>query len=307
MLQRRSYAKRGRSVAQHSQISSLGAQRRKLAPGNLPGGLGCTNTHAVARSKDLMLVDRLIVVEQNLANTLKREKRAKENSVNSKDRLTALAQDTNLIQAALCNAEKTLDNSYSALEDLERQNTLLLERCTALEINESLIHEFCTELEAKETLLHGQIAETTTLLSHTRVNADHEIQALKKRTHQLELSKDADRKKLSRISKQYTRAIPHTLAAPHGELIAQEARLKDKQGSIRPVVRDLVRKLVADNHVGTEHISSIITNVTAAFNIIITDTISARSVSRIVLEGFFFFSRVFIVALGLRPMVRHCN
>lgn len=289
MLQRRSCSKRGRSAAQFSHISSLNVRHHELVLGGGSGTLGdsteSSRARAIAGPEDAMLVNRLKEVKQDLENSRKREKRAKEKSMNCKDKLAVLTRDNHLIQGALYNAEKTLNYSYEALEGLENQNTLLVERCTALEISESLIREFCNELQVKETQLHDQVARTATLLAQTRVNADHEIQVLRKRTHALELSKDAARKKICRISERHTRALSDTLADSKAEPVAQEMKLKDKQGSIRPVIRDLVRKLIAENHVGTEHISSIITNVTAAFNIIIVDTISARSVSRIVLEG----------------------
>ncbi|KAF8594924.1 hypothetical protein BDV93DRAFT_564910 [Ceratobasidium sp. AG-I] len=289
MLRRKSGAKRGRSSAQYSHISSLTARRRELVSGDLFNNLEDLSeqsiTPTVAGPSDPTLVDCLRNVERDLVNTQKREKRAKENSANSKDKLVALTQSEHKAQLALCDAEKSLDNSYGALEDLECQNTALLERCTALEISESLVREFCNELQAKENLLQIQVAEIAGLLAQTRVNADNEIQALRERTRTLRLNRDAARKKLSRISERHTGTIAHTPTNTYGQPIPQEMRLKDQHGAIRPIIRDLVRKLIADNHVGTEHISSVITNVTAAFNVVITDTISARSVSRIVLEG----------------------
>lgn len=74
----------------------------------------------------------------------------------------------------------------------------------------------------------------------------------------------------------------NTSAAVQGEPI--QLFLKDKSGSIRLGIRDLLQQL-ANESVSTERISTIIGYVLHAFGFTLADSVSARTVSRIVLEG----------------------
>lgn len=65
--------------------------------------------------------------------------------------------------------------------------------------------------------------------------------------------------------------------------VTDQLALKDQSGTIRLEVRDLLRQLAVEG-VGTKHIMNVITHVLNTFGFEVVDSISPRSISRVLLE-----------------------
>ncbi|KAF8594292.1 hypothetical protein BDV93DRAFT_459295 [Ceratobasidium sp. AG-I] len=75
---------------------------------------------------------------------------------------------------------------------------------------------------------------------------------------------------------------PGCLASP--EDLNNQYHLKDRTGAIRPEVRDMLRKLACEG-VSTERASDIISIIASGSGVEIVGSVSARTVSRVMLEG----------------------
>ncbi|KAG9127623.1 hypothetical protein FRC07_011506 [Ceratobasidium sp. 392] len=108
------------------------------------------------------------------------------------------------------------------------------------------------------------------------------IQQLKSRNRTLERSHDALHKRTARAPSQTARKLARS--ALEASASDNQQTLKDTRGIIKPEVRNLLRKL-ASQQVATERMVEVICCVAKSFGVSVGDSVSTRSISRIVLEG----------------------
>ncbi|KAF8596580.1 hypothetical protein BDV93DRAFT_514073 [Ceratobasidium sp. AG-I] len=148
------------------------------------------------------------------------------------------------------NRNKLLESSLGAAKTsaicLGKSLTLLREQATKRAL---LVAQNCSVIQQKDT----------------------SIRRLPTRNRFLERKSDALRKRIARRQAQKARNSP-------------SRSLKDAHGAFLPEVRDLVRQL-ASEQVSTTRIGPVIRYVAQAFGLEVVDSLSARSVSRIMLEG----------------------
>ena len=108
------------------------------------------------------------------------------------------------------------------------------------------------------------------------------IQRLQSRMRILERRGDALCKRVARKAAQ--KSYGTAVFQPNNSNIHGQRALKDGHGAFLPEIRNLIRQL-AGEQVSTERIGLVICYVAKAFGLEVIDLLSARSVSRIVLEG----------------------
>jgi hypothetical protein len=138
------------------------------------------------------------------------------------------------------------------------------------------------KLTARANRLVNQSSKDSQQLHDALIEVENlkmKIQTLQNRKKVLKRSHDAMRKKIERHRVQQNVQLAHTSQSPSNQF-----KLKYDNGVIRPEVRDMLRQLAGEG-VATERILSVIRAVTGSLGITIIDSISARSVSRTVLEG----------------------
>ncbi|KAF8600382.1 hypothetical protein BDV93DRAFT_559361 [Ceratobasidium sp. AG-I] len=159
------------------------------------------------------------------------------------------------------NRNKLLESSLGAAKTsavcLEKTLNLLREQATKRVL---LVSQNCSVIQRKDT----------------------SIRRLQTRNRFLERKSDALRKRIARRQAQKARNLSSVKQNVQNTL--SQRSLKDAHGAFLPEVRDLVRQL-ASEQVSTTRIGPVIRYVAQAFGLEVVDSLSARSVSRIMLEG----------------------
>ncbi|KAG8686957.1 hypothetical protein FRC11_008058, partial [Ceratobasidium sp. 423] len=132
----------------------------------------------------------------------------------------------------------------------------------------------------KNAIAQLSILDATTHLDSSQRKLEH----LQAQNVELEKNRKILKKQLTRAQVKLEHVNPNSESEPKASSQSHHLNLKDPSGTIRPEVRNLLRQLVGDG-VATGKIMDVIYHVVKTFNLTLTDSISARSVSRAVLEG----------------------
>ena len=236
----------------------------------------------IRASKSTKLYSTKAHICSNLLNAMKRERRAKSRISILDTKLHTLAQNSQLerqlLQSQLnCAFDdlKSVKYTLSISETRNKQLECLLEAAKTsvmcLEKGLALLRE----QTSKENLL---VAQSCSIIKRK----DTSIQRLQSRNRLLERKSDALRKRIARRQAQKARCSSSVQKNIQSAL--KQRALKDSHGAFLPEVRDLVRQL-ASEQVSTTRIGPVISYVAKAFGMVVVDSLSARSVSRIMLEG----------------------
>ncbi|KAG8738406.1 hypothetical protein FRC12_016768 [Ceratobasidium sp. 428] len=140
------------------------------------------------------------------------------------------------------------------------------------------------ELRAKITSLESQCNSSSQRFEQvTKDLQAHEntIEKLQKSKETAARKQDTMRKRISRFSKRQDHQLEDTLQNQPEPTVFN---IKNSTGTIHPEVRVMLRKLAGEN-VATERMGAIVDAIATALGITVVGTFSARSVSRIILEG----------------------
>jgi hypothetical protein len=207
---------------------------------------------------------------------------------NSEHLLADTSMELEEAHAHLGDSQLELEVSQSALEEAHEQ--LLQVEAEVLALREELqitldssmqtfqdVSAKCNHLEQLALQQNIDLGLVHVALRDTQT----ELKAVRARKAVLDSKQDAMRKRIWRQPGIRERAVNKAV----GTVAAARAQVTMKEkGVIKNEVRDLIRQL-AGIGVATQRIDSVIHDVTAAFGLTVTDNVSARSVSRLVLEG----------------------
>lgn len=266
-----------RSIAQRAQQSTLTALRMQRR-----AQMSTVGHRDLAASDGLLQLlqeqeEKLKRIQHELKYAKARENRAKRRANGFKLQpwkvvgTSTLQKAPEPSQVSHSSQENDMDNEVKRLQRTEKtlQAQIAAQACTIQQLLTKLKQVQQNEAQALQSL-----AETKVQL----YTLQKRLQRLKLRNSVLSRSHDALRKRRTR------EPTPHKLPGAPTSNLVQHLNLKDSAGVILPEVRDLVRELTVDG-VSTKHVSAVISHVLGTFGISLDDSISARSVSRIVLEG----------------------
>lgn len=166
-----------------------------------------------------------------------------------------------------CNAQ---DSAENALKILQAQ-------ANASEAEITALREHVCSLEQQVAKSSQDLVE----MSKELEEETGELAELKASQQTVYRARDAWRKRIARMNKNKPQT-PECLVSSNQQ--SQRFHLKDQAGVIRPEVRDMLRNLACEG-VSIKRASNIINIIANGLGVDISGSISARTVSRVMLEG----------------------
>lgn len=289
MSKHHAYPPKHRSAAQKAQLASAVALRMQHRATEYTSQTMCPN-HPDPRLKWMQMLrikdQKLEQKQYELTCTRRREHRAKSKAA----RLQAKLRDTAQAAASESRRAEVLLKAYAGFDQVvHKEDMLTMELQNLQETNkqqqlelaakDNTIQVLRTELEALKKQQDNNM-QAAKILAETRaklLTMQTRFQKLRWRNTILFRCYDTLRKRRARAN-----AVP--IGPPYPLCTPYPLTLKNSAGTIRTEVRGLVQQLTADG-VSTEHMQSVIKHTLDTFGFSLADSISARSVSRIVLEG----------------------
>ncbi|KDN39968.1 hypothetical protein RSAG8_08417, partial [Rhizoctonia solani AG-8 WAC10335] len=242
----------------------LANSTNESTPGQHAGS--SASLRAVGLKKEL---DR---TKRELKNSLQREKRAKRMVTRTN---AELSQVRNIAE----NAQKTVE----ALKHTEGHHIWTGNRLQC-QLQEEKLTRNHIQGQLQTTRDNNAMACLEILDTKTHLgSAQKKLEHLQAQNGQLEQSRNVLKKQLTR-ARVKLEFLDSNLESQTVASSSHHLSLKNPAGTIRPEVRNLLRQLVGDG-VATEKIMDVIYHVVKTFNLTLMDSVSARSVSRAVLEG----------------------
>ncbi|QRV88435.1 hypothetical protein RhiJN_16453 [Ceratobasidium sp. AG-Ba] len=179
--------------------------------------------------------------------------------------MTAESAKSSLIGSLECQS-----STEAGLQDVQSQADASAKEIEILKTYQASLERLVEKYSQELVAAHAELeAKSRTMTS------------LKDRQTELNRSREAMHKKIQRMVLRNATAKASLSAS---KSIVHMYQLKSKSGIIEPQVWDMIRRLVCKG-VSTEHIADVIGIVAEALGIPISGSVSARSVSRVMLEG----------------------